>query len=91
MINLLSGSFGRTSIFTPKVAELCREDAKAATRSKKGHRLSHMVVHLVHHTTTWGTIYIVVYGNGGLEVVLGPNTRPCGLNGHRLCSLNQLL
>lgn len=74
-----------------KVAEPCREDAKAATHSKKGRRLRPMVVRIVHHTTQWGAIHIIVCGNGGLQVVLGTSTWPYALNEHRLCSLNKLL
>ena len=54
-----------------KVAELCREDAKAARHSKKGYRLLRMTVHIVYCTTPGGATHTIVYGNGAFEVVLG--------------------
>lgn len=52
-------------LFTLKIAELCRKDAKAARHSKKGHMWLCML------SPTEGAICIIVYGTSIPGVVLG--------------------
>lgn len=75
MINLFyQEALEGTEILSLKVAELYRENPKAARRRKKGCSLPHRAVHVVQYTTPGGAIPTIVYENGSLEVVLGT---PC--------------